>query len=264
MRVTKLLKLTFIYSILSSSQLFSQSARDVMEMSHNLKKPESTVVQLQMDLIDKNGHVEEARKFTAWSRKKDGLNSMVLIFSNPASVKNTRYLQCEKKNAENDKWIFIPALKSTRRIAGAEGTKSFMGTDATYDDISLRDIDDDIHEFVSENEEKNGYTCWVVRSTPKDPKSSMYLCRVNWLDKKTHYPVFSEYYDKKGKVLKTLTMEKMTTMTGATGEVYDIPLQEYMKNLQTGHSTRISASNIKLDTEIPERYFTQTFLTTGK
>ena len=71
-------------------------------------------------------------------------------------------------------------------------------------------------------------------------------------------------YDKKGKLLKTLTLEKLEKKTGETGKTYDIPMQEYMKNVQTGHSTRLIIQQLKLDSPVPASVFTQNFLNTGK
>ena len=265
MKMTSIVKSFAAIAIMSLSSIaFAQDARAVMQQAHDVKKPTFTMAQVQMDLIAKNGKVEESRKVTEYGRDKNDLSSIILIFNSPASVKDTRFLQVENKNADDDKWIYLPTLKSTRRIAASEGSKSFMGTDATYDDMSTRDVDDDTHEFVAETEEKNGYTCWVVKSTPKDSKSSQYSYRINWIDKDSNYPVYSEMYDKKGKLLKTLTLEKLEKRTGETGIEYNIPIQEYMVNVQSGHSTRLTIFNLKLDSNIPDRIFTSSFLNTGK
>ena len=37
-----------------------------------------------------------------------------------------------------------------------------------------------------------------------------------------------------------------------------------MKNVQTGHSTRLIIQQLKLDSKVPESVFTQNFLNTGK
>lgn len=251
-------------ALLAASYAFALDARGVMQQAHDVKKPTYTKSAVQMDLIDKTGKVEESRVVQEFGKDKNDLSSIVMIFMSPASVKDTRFLQVENKDADDDKWIYLPSLKSTRRIASSEGSKAFMGTDATYDDMSTREVDEDTHEFVNEKEEKNGYTCWVVKSTPKDPKSSQYSYRINWIDQGTNYPVYSEMYDKKGKLLKTLTLEKLEKQTGATGVTYDIPMQEYMKNVQTGHSTRLIIRKLELDNPIADRYFTSSFLNTGK
>lgn len=38
-----------------------------------------------------------------------------------------------------------------------------MGTDATYDDLSTREMEEDTHEFIKE-ETKNGFNCEVVKT----------------------------------------------------------------------------------------------------
>ena len=245
--------------------LFAIDAVTVMTQAHDVAKPGFTMSKVKMDLIEKNGTLQESRVVTEYGRDKDGLSSIVMIFNSPASVKDTRFLMLENgAGKDDDKFIYLPSLKSTRRIAASEGSKSFMGTDASYDDLSTREVDEDTHEMISEKEEKNGYTCWVVKSTPKDEKGSQYLYRINYVDQATNYPVYSEMYDKKGKLWKTLTLEKLEKRTGESGNTYDIPIQEYMKNVQTGHSTRLTITQLKLDSPIPDRVFTSSFLNTGK
>ena len=38
-------------------------------------------------------------------------------------------------NGPDEKHIYLPALKSVRRVNSSEGSKAFMGSDATYDDL---------------------------------------------------------------------------------------------------------------------------------
>lgn len=264
------MKLNFVKSafvvstMLFTSSLFAIDAVTVMQNAHDVAKPEYTISRVQMDLIGKDGKTEESRIITEYGRDQNDLSSIVIIFNTPASVKDTRFLQMENKDKDDDKFIFLPSLKNTRRIASSEGSKAFMGTDASYDDMSTREVDEDIHEMISEKEEKNGYTCWVIKSTPKDEKSSQYSYRKNWIDYETNYPVYTEMYDKKGKLLKTLTLEKLEKKTGETGKEYNIPMQEHMVNVQSGHSTRLMILQLKLDSKVPASVFTQNFLNTGK
>ena len=268
MKINSLFKAGLATLILaSSSNVFAIEAKDVMQKSHDVKKPAFTMSAVQMDLFEKGGALQESRQLKQYGRDKNDLTSMVMVFLSPASVKDTRFLVSENPgDAADDKFIYMPSLKQTRRIATSDGSKSFVGTDASYDDMSSRDVNEDNHEFVNGEEavEKNGYKCWVVKSTPKDPSSSQYLYRINYIDQNTNYPIYTEMYDKKGKLLKTLTLEKLEKKTGVTGVEYDIPMQEYMKNVQSGHATRLKIVNIKLDSAIPDRVFTQNFRSTGK
>lgn len=259
--------LAILAAITMASATFAIDATTVMQQAHDVKKPKYTASGVKMDLIEKNGSIQESRAVTEYGKDINDLTSIIMIFNSPASVKDTRFLQIENgKGKDDDKFIYLPSLKSTRRIAASEGTKSFMGTDASYDDMSSRDVEEDNHEFVAgeDLQEKNGYQCYVVKSTPIDPKSSQYQYRINWVDSKTNYPIYTEMYDKKGKLLKTLTMEKLEKRKGETGEEYDMPIQEYMKNVQSGHSTRLTIMKLVLDKEVPDRFFTSSFLNTGK
>ena len=136
---------------------FAIDAKTVVQQAHDVSKPQYTISRVQMDLINKSGAVEESRIITEYGKDINDLTSMVMIFNTPASVKDTRFLQIENKDKDDDKFIYLPTLKQTRRIAASEGTKSFMGTDATYDDMSSREVEEDNHEMVNENEEKNYY-----------------------------------------------------------------------------------------------------------
>ncbi len=66
-------------------------------------------------------------------------------------------------------------------------------------------------------------------------------------------------YDKKGKALKQLDVEKLEKVNG-----YWIPKVNYMKNLQTGHATRLSIQKLEIDKPISSRVFTPQFLSTGR
>lgn len=240
---------------------------DIMQQVADFKEPLFTRSQVVMTLTEKNG-TQEKRNIIEYGKHEDDKTYMVMDFKSPASVKDTRFLQIENKNAADDKWIYLPSLKNTRRVNSSEGSKSFMGTDATYDDMSTREMDEDEHEFIREEsftvEGGAKYDCYVVKETPIDKKSSQYNYRMVWVDKATMYPVHTELFDKNDKLVKVLEVLKITPMTGESGESYDIPMVNTLTNVQTGHSTKIEILKIEIDKALPAKVFTQNFLSTGK
>ncbi|WP_149554143.1 outer membrane lipoprotein-sorting protein [Treponema pectinovorum] len=255
--ISKFLALSFTIS------LFAMDGKEIVQKALDVKDPAFTQSAVQMDLIEKNG-AKETRLVRQYGRSKDGIKAVVMVFLSPASVKDTRFLLQENKgNSPDDKFIYLPDLRSTRRVSTAEGSKSFMGTDASYDDLSTRDIDVDTHELLKE-ETKNGFNCYVVKSKAINPSDSQYGWRIQWIDKETWVPVYAELYDKKGELLKVLTVEKLEKITGESGQSYDIPTLNSMKNVQTGHETKLEIKKIVVDKPIPDRVFTQNFLNTGK
>lgn len=149
-----------------------------------------------------------------------------------------------------------------------ERQKSFMGCDFAYDDMSLRDVSQDTFEMVNENVSKNvagtTYSCWQIKATPVKKNDSGYSSRMQFIDKQTYLPVFVEYYDKSGKHLKDYTVEKIVTSKTAGGKTFYIRWINRMVNVQTGHSTLVTLKDQDLDVVQPERYFTQSWLNTGK
>ena len=186
------------------------------------------------------------------------LGAAVIAFRKPASVKDTRFLQIVNKDRANDKCIYLPALRTVRRIAGAEGSKSFMGTDADYDDLETRKIEQDTHTLLGE-ETVDSYQCWKVESVPVDPKSSRYSKKIAYIDKGTSVPVKAEMYDKKGKLLKVLHVETLEQKQN-----YWIPMKSKLTNVQTNHSTVLEILKIEIDKPINDQLFTQNFLNTGR
>lgn len=257
-----------------STVAFAQDARSIVDAALNIKKPAYNHSIIEMDLINKAGSIEEHRIIDELGRhnEKTDTSDVVMNFkvSNNKSNQGIKFLQMENKGKDDDKWIYMPSLKTTRRVNSSEGSKSFTGTDASYDDMSTRELDDDTHELLAE-ENKNGYDCWKIKSTPTAATvaKAQYQYRIQWIDKKTNVPVYAEMYDKKdGSLLKVLTVDSLENIQG-----YTITTSTTLKNVKSGHSTRIAAQknpkspngyNIILDKPIPDNVFTQNYLNTAK
>lgn len=257
-----------------STVAFAQDARSIVDAALNIKKPAYNHSIIEMDLINKTGNIEEHRIIDELGRhnEKTDTSDVVMNFkvSNNKSNQGIKFLQMENKGKDDDKWIYMPSLKTTRRVNSSEGSKSFTGTDASYDDMSTRELDDDTHELLAA-ENKNGYDCWKIKSTPTAATvaKAQYQYRIQWIDKKTNVPVYAEMYDKKdGSLLKVLTVDSLENIQG-----YTITTSTTLKNVKSGHSTRIAAQknpkspngyNIILDKPIPDNVFTQNYLNTAK
>ncbi len=63
-------------------------------------------------------------------------------FSYPNDIKNTAFLVWEHPDADDERFLYLPALGRVRRIAGEEKQESFVGSDLSYEDIGGRDIAD--------------------------------------------------------------------------------------------------------------------------
>ncbi|MCR5189297.1 MAG: outer membrane lipoprotein-sorting protein [Treponema sp.] len=239
-----------------------EKGNEIMNKVADFKKPSFSQSQVIMTLEDKSGS-KENRQIIEYGKEADGKTYVVMDFKGPASVKDTRFLQITNDNGPDDKFIYLPALKSVRRVNSSEGSKSFMGSDATYDDLTTRDVSEDEHQYLRDEnvtvESGVTYDCYVIKEIPLDKKGSQYNYRMVWVDKATMYPVHTEMYDKNDKLVKVLEVLNIQKIDG-----YDMPMENKLKNVQTGHSTSLKILKVIVDKPLPDRVFTQNFLTTGK
>ncbi|MCH5290992.1 MAG: outer membrane lipoprotein-sorting protein [Treponema sp.] len=261
-KLYKVISMATLALTLGTAAVFAdQQGTDIMQKAKDIAKPKFTHSMVEMVLTAKNG-TQEVRSIEQYGRNQNDLTDIVMLFRSPASVKDTRFLQKENKGKDDDKWIYLPALQNTRRVNSSEGSKSFMGTDATYDDLSTREIDEDDHQYEGEESKVVGsttYNCYKVKEVPYDKKSSQYSYRITWVDKDTYVPVYTEMYDKNSKLVKVLTVPTIKKEGG-----YTITYESLLENVQTGHKTNIKIVRLELDKPIPDRVFTSNFLNTGK
>lgn len=251
-----------------SAAVFADEASDVMKISTNLPVPDYSQSTLIMDLFDKTGKMTEHRIIKQYGNNKNDLVQTVFDITTPKAVKDTRILQAEKRGKSDDKWIYMPQLKQTRRIATQERKKSFVGSEFTYNDMTIRHFEDDAYEMLDANSSQpsNGgknYACWKIKCTPIQNKNVEYAYRYVWVEKESHLPIFVEYYDKKDKMIKTYRIEKFEKTVVGSRE-YWMRLSNYVVNLETGCATRVIADSYVFDKPISDRYFTQNWLNTGK
>ena len=151
-------------------------------------------------------------------------------------------------NKEDDKWLYLPALKKTRRISGKSSkTDYFMGSDFTYDDIGKRNVDEDTHKLLRE-ESADGFDYYVVESTPKK-EGEIFSKKLVWIRKDCDVVTKVEFYDKFGKLHRQMVSSDIKKVDG----FWTVGKMD-MKNVQTGHSTELlfldPKYNIQLDSKI--------------
>ena len=132
----------------------------------------------------------------------------LIRFVEPADVHDTAYLtwSYDDPEREDDMWVYLPAESLVRRISGGGKKGSFMRSDMANEDIEDRSVDDDVHTLKG-SETVAGAECYVIESVPRPElkKDTNYSKRVQYIRKDMFLPVRIDYYDKRGKLLKTGT-----------------------------------------------------------
>ena len=238
----------------AAANLTANQILDKVKANGKVDQVEFTV---RMLLINKRGEKRE-RSVTALKKGFDGRQRFVIRFLYPNDIKGTSLLTIDHPpGQEDDQFIYLPALHRTRRITSSEKSKSFLGTDFSYEDFQVRDTDEDTHVLTGE-EDVGGAPCYRIESRPKHPETANYSKVVTWVRKDIFVAVRGEYYDREGKLLKELNIRKLEKIDGIWTAT-----QSVMTNVQTDHKTLLEITKVEYHKPMPDELFTREALERG-
>jgi hypothetical protein len=239
--------------------LYAQpTGREIIQMVEDNPDGENRRSVMTMQLVNHRGATRE-RTVLSYSMDLGKDSKSIMFFQSPADVEGTGFLswQYDDPDRDDDKWLYLPAMKKVRRISGSSAKQeNFMGSDFTYDDMGGRNVDEDEHLLTGEAT-VDGSLCWVVESTPLE-KDPVYSKTISWIRQDVLLPVKVEFYDRMGKLLKTLTASDISKEKG-----YWTTKRLEMTNHQRDHRTLIIMEQIEYDIAMNESLFTVPALERG-
>ena len=203
-------------------------------------------------------HQKRIRKMVTLSRlQRNGVDSDLLIrFRAPLDITGTAFLQIQHSGRPDDEWIYLPALHRTRRLVADDKADSFVGSDFSYGDLMLPKVSDYKNTRLP-SQSVNGIPCYVIVSTPINAKVERhygYSKKITWVRKDNFVEKKVEYFDRRGALLKTQTIDKDRLVDPKTHRWF--AMYRKMINDQTGHVTIITFSHVVGDKPIPRSAFT--------
>jgi outer membrane lipoprotein-sorting protein len=211
---------------------------------------------VRMTLVDGKGGRSE-RMMESLRRRKGGMAQSVMRFRSPADVAGTAFLILERDKGQTEQHIYLPGLKRTRRIVGREREGSFVGSDFSYADFDSKDTREAVTKRLPD-EDIGGVKTFVLESIPKKEANSSYSKIETWVRQDNYLPLRIKFYDKGGKLLKTLFTKRIRTIEGRP-----VIVEMQMVNKQNGHSTELIVENLKPRKDLPDAAFTPTALEHG-
>ncbi|MFQ6609032.1 MAG: outer membrane lipoprotein-sorting protein [Fidelibacterota bacterium] len=232
------------------------TGREIMEKTDTLPEPNDAISTVTMSLIkSKKGktrkRMRQIKRYQDFFQKGDFRSKSLIRFLKPADVKGTSLLIWEyQSDKDDDQWLYLPAMQKVKRIVAREKSTEFMGSDFTYEDMGSRDIDEDTYKLIGEDE-IFGEDCYLVGALPVQ-KESTYSRRVVWVSKKTWIVRKVEYFNKKGELLKILTIPKLHK----EGNYWTVD-KMIMENVKKAHKTILEINDVKYDSGIDGWRFTE-------
>ncbi len=257
-RILSILVITALITPLAFSA--EPDAKQIMTMSQDATKMDGSESVATLTISDARGN-SRVRKFSSASKKyQDGVTKMIMRFLEPADVKGTGILSFDNPAGDDDMWIYMPALRKTRRIVSTEKTKSFMGSEFSNADITSPDIDDYTYKLLG-SENCNGIDCWKIEITPANNEVADtygYSKKITWVSKKDRMARKTEFYDPDDELLKIIEISEVQLLDEKNGKYQATDLT--IHNVQSKRSSRFKIDKVIFNPQVKDEYFTTRYL----
>ncbi|HEY8024331.1 MAG TPA: outer membrane lipoprotein-sorting protein [Burkholderiaceae bacterium] len=223
---------------------------EIMNRNFYAAKVKTLTYDATMILVNDKGQQRE-RKISGASRlQPDGIDvDLAIRFNFPADVNGTRFLQLQHADRDDDMWIYLPALKRSRRLVASNKRDSFVGSDFSYADI-LPPRPALFRNVLQRSEAMQGFDCYVIESSPQDDNLKHdlgYSRRVSWIRKDNFVELKVDYYDLGGQLFRTQSTADHKMVESEPQRW--LALRRDMQDLQSGHKTSFTLD--KVDTKQP-------------
>jgi outer membrane lipoprotein-sorting protein len=174
---------------------------------------------MTMRLFDRQGRGRERALTVTALRGRDAAGDRTLVrFNAPNDIKGTGFLVWEHDAADDERFLFLPALGRVRRIAGSEKQESFVGSDLSYEDIGGRDVSDYTYAFVQRDatwtaSDGTRHAAWQLESRSIE-KDSPYPRSVSLVRKDNFVVVSAEVFNRRNEREKRYDVKRLERISG--------------------------------------------------
>jgi len=262
--VTAVLIALMSLSAFTATAADDPKAREIMTRVDDREDGDNQTSNMQMILIDKRGK-QRVRDLRSFSKDKGEDDYSMMFFLSPADVQDTGFLtyDYDEANRDDDQWLYLPALKKTKRIASSDKSGSFMGSDFSYSDMTSRPLENYEYELLQEGE-VDGHPVWIIQSTPIDEEEideTGYTKSIQFVRKDNDVVVQAKIWVKKGKRNKYMKVEELEQIDGIW--VPTVMTMTTKKGKKTLHKTILRMSDVKFGQDLDFDSFSVRGLETG-
>ncbi|MGZ3775729.1 MAG: outer membrane lipoprotein-sorting protein [Pseudobdellovibrionaceae bacterium] len=190
------------------------------------------------------------RQMHIWRLSPENKEHYLLVrMLKPQDLKGTALLATLKGDKE-DKWIYLPSSKQTRRLTGENGQGGILGSELSVEDFDFNK-NKNAENVLKKEIEISGKKYFIIESnvsttSPNYSKVVSYVSEIDYL------PVKIECFDKQAKLLKVLDISGYKQVSKNKWRAGKIKI----RNVQNNRATEITLAQIKLDQNLKSSRFT--------
>ncbi len=233
------------------------TGREIMQRVEDRDDGDNMISDMEMILIDKRGQ-KRIRKMRSFAKDEGEDEHTLMFFLSPADVEDTGFLTYDYDDVDedDDQWLYLPALRKTKRIAAGDQSGSFMGSDFNYSDMSSHPLDRYDYTLMKETE-VGEHKVWQVETIPRTDAEidrTGYTKSVVFVRQDNYVVIRSVGWLKKGKRLRYLEIKALEEIDGIW--VATEMTMTTKKGKMTLHKTVIKVSNVRFNQDLDADDFT--------
>ena len=227
-------------------------AAQIMSKSRDLSITGSLSANISLTITEKGGSTRSRTISMTTKSYADGLEKRIIKFIEPADVRGTSMLVVDNKNSADEMWIYLPALKKTRRIVTSEKGKSFMSSEFSNADMTSPTISDFTHKHLEKSGTNNQ---WIIESTPVNEDKADeygYSKKISYISVDKSQVQKMEFYNFDNELFKVIEIKSIFPLSDGKYLVKDM----VASNLNTNRKSEILFSKINEGIKVDDSNFT--------
>jgi hypothetical protein len=227
-------------------------ADQIMNKCRELSLAGSMSATIKLSITEKNGASRNRTISMTTKSFSDGLEKRFIKFIEPSDVRGTAMLVVDNKNEADEMWIYLPALKKTRRIVSSEKGKSFMSSEFSNADMSSPTLSDFINHHIAGSGSGNQ---WIIESKPVNEDKADeygYSGKISYISMDKYQVQKMEFYNFDNELFKTIEIRSVYPLRDGKYMVNDM----IASNIVTNRKSEILFSNINEKAIVDDSYFT--------
>ena len=227
-------------------------AAQIMSKSRDLSITGSLSANINLTITEKGGSSRSRTISITTKSYADGLEKRIIKFIEPADVRGTSMLVVDNKNSADEMWIYLPALKKTRRIVTSEKGKSFMSSEFSNADMTSPTISDFTHRHLEKSGTNNQ---WIIESTPVNEDKAEeygYSRKISYISIDKSQVQKMEFYNFDNELFKIIEIKSIFPLSDGKYLVKNM----VANNLNTNRKSEILFSNISEGVKVDDSNFT--------
>lgn len=238
------------YSAVTKVKAAEPSGDDILPKVIFLNQGDDQLFNVKMKLIDSRGSIN-VRGLRFWTR---GETKRLIKFLSPADIKGVGFLVIDSDLPSEKMYLYMPAFKKVKRIAGSAKGESFMESDFSYNDIGASRYEDD-YTALRLPDEKGIYVLDLKKKSGSDKDYDKIKM---WVGKESMVPVRAEFYkalvgEKNKMELRKVLLCEMVDKVGG----YFIPMRISMEDARKKHKTVLELSDVNFNNGLKDEVFTE-------